>query len=164
VFSPLFQLTQGRAVPPLAVAAFLAACLAGPAALASPALTGLWLDQSGRAGIDIEPCGASVCGTILWLKEPLTDAGQPKTDIRNTDASLHSRKICGMTMLYGFVPDTDGGWKNGFIYDPASGKTYNSNIHLAPDGSLTVRGYVEFTFLGKTQTWTRPPGPLPKCS
>jgi uncharacterized protein (DUF2147 family) len=148
----------------LVLPALLAACFANGPAGATQALTGLWLDQSGRAAIDIEPCAASVCGTILWLKEPLTAAGQPKTDIYNTDASLKSRKICGMTMLYGFVPDADGGWKNGYIYDPASGKTYNSNIHLAPDGTLTVRGYWQYTFLGKTQTWTRPPAALPKCS
>lgn len=148
----------------LALPTFLAACLAAAPAIASQALTGLWLDQSGRAAIDIERCGTSVCGTILWLKEPLTPAGQPKTDIHNTDANLQSRKICGLTMLYGFVPDADGGWKNGFIYDPVSGKTYNANIHLAPDGTLAVRGYWQYTFLGKSQTWTRPPAPLPKCS
>jgi len=123
----------------------------------------MWIDESGKAGIDIEPCGASVCGTILWLREPLTISGKPKTDIHNAQASLQSRRICGMTMLYGFVPDADGGWKNGYIYDPASGKTYNSNIHLAPDGTLVVRGYLEFTFLGKTQTWTRAAPGLPKC-
>ncbi len=141
----------------------LAACLSAAPALAGQSLTGMWLDQSGRAGIDIEPCGASVCGTILWLKEPLTAAGQPKTDINNREAGLHSRKICGLTMLYGFVPDADGGWKNGYIYDPASGKTYNSNIHLAANGTLTVRGYYQYTFLGETQVWTRPRGDLPKC-
>ncbi len=118
----------------LALPTFLAACLAAAPAIASQALTGLWLDQSGRAAIDIERCGTSVCGTILWLKEPLTPAG------------------------------ADGGWKNGFIYDPVSGKTYNANIHLAPDGTLAVRGYWQYTFLGKSQTWTRPPAPLPKCS
>jgi uncharacterized protein (DUF2147 family) len=146
----------------------LAACLAAPWsaqwASAAPGLNGLWLDQAGRAAIDIEPCGASICGTIAWLKEPLTAEGKTKLDIHNTQESLQSRKICGLTMLYGFAPDGADGWKNGYIYDPSSGKTYNSSIHLAPDGTLTVRGYVEFSWLGKTQIWTRPAAALPKCT
>jgi uncharacterized protein (DUF2147 family) len=151
----------------LACLSLFVACLAMPvcsgASTAPAGVTGMWLDQSGRAGIDIEPCGTSVCGTILWLKEPMTAEGKPKLDIHNTQESLQNRKICGMTMLYSFVPDGDGGWKNGYIYDPASGKTYNANIHLAPDGTLSVRGYVTYTFLGKTQVWTRPQGALPRC-
>ncbi len=143
----------------------LGACLAAPQALAAgPGLTGMWLDQSGRAGIDIEPCGASVCGTILWLKEPLTAEGKTKLDIHNPQETLQGRKICGLTMLYNFVPDSDGGWKNGYIYDPATGKTYNSNIHLSADGTLSVRGYMTYTFLGQTQVWKRPPAALPRCS
>jgi uncharacterized protein (DUF2147 family) len=149
-----------RLVPP---ALLLAACLAPLPASAATGLNGPWLDQSGRAAIDIEPCSGSVCGTITWLKEPLTADGKPKLDIHNTQEAMQSRKICGLTMLYGFAPDGADGWKNGYIYDPATGKTYNSSIHLAPDGTLTVRGYVEFTWLGKTQVWTRPAAALPKC-
>jgi uncharacterized protein (DUF2147 family) len=149
-----------------AAMAVLAAWMAAPSAVAAApgSVNGVWLDQMGRAGIDIEPCGASVCGTIVWLKEPLNAQGQPKVDIHNATETLQSRRICGLTMLYGFVAGSDGGWKNGYIYDPSVGKTYNSNIQPAADGTLTVRGYLEFTFLGKTQVWTRPATPLPKCS
>ena len=143
-----------------AISAWLAALAP---AVASSSLTGLWLDQSGRAAIDIEPCGASVCGKIAWLKIPLNDKGQPKTDIHNDKPDLQARKICGLEMLYGFVADGEGGWKNGWIYDPSVGKTYNSNIHLTADGTLSVRGYIQFAFLGQTQIWTRPAGMLPKC-
>ncbi len=136
--------------------------LAGPAS-ASPSLTGMWLDESGRAGIDIEPCGTSVCGTIRWLKIPLDEQGAPKTDKHNPKPEMQARKICGLVMLYGFTPDGEGGWKSGWIYDPASGKTYNSNIHLAPDGTLAVRGYIQYAFLGQTQTWTKPSSDLPQC-
>lgn len=132
-------------------------------AAAAPTLTGLWLDQAGRAAIDIEPCGASVCGKIAWLKAPLTEKGQPKTDIHNDKPELQARRICGLEMLYGFVPDGEGGWKNGWIYDPSVGKTYNSNIHVTAEGTLSVRGYIQFAFLGETQIWTRAAGDLPKC-
>ncbi len=149
--------------PRLAALALSLAAFGAPS-LAAPSLTGLWLDQSGRAGIDIEPCGAALCGKITWLKMPLTPQGAPKTDINNPEPSLQPRKICGLTMLYGFAPDGAGGWKDGYIYDPTNGKTYNANLRLAADGTLAVRGYLEFTFMGKTQTWTRPPQPLPNCT
>lgn len=147
----------------LGALSLLAACLSAPAASAAPGLMGLWLDQAGRAAIDIEPCSGSLCGTIVWLKEPLAADGKPKTDINNTEASRQSRKICGLVMVYGFAPDGADGWKNGYIYDPSVGKTYNANIHLSPDGTLKVRGYLQYTWLGQTQVWTRPAGALPAC-
>jgi uncharacterized protein (DUF2147 family) len=150
---------------PFALAGLLASLPASPAAAAQTGVDGLWLDEAGRAAIDIEPCqGNSVCGTIVWLKEPLNPQGKPKTDIHNQREELQTRKICGMMMLYGFSPDGSGGWKEGYIYDPSSGKTYNSQFHLKEDGTLYVRGYVGYSFLGQTQIWTRPAGDLGRCS
>jgi uncharacterized protein (DUF2147 family) len=148
-----------------ALAGWLATLHAVPALAAPAGTTGLWLDQAGRAAIDIEPCqGNSVCGTIVWLKEPLNGEGKPKIDIHNQRPELQTRKVCGLMMLYGFSPDGSGGWKEGYIYDPSSGKTYNSQFHLKEDGTLYVRGYIGYSFLGQTQIWTRPSGELVRCS
>ncbi len=144
---------------------FLALTLASAplAAQAAAPLTGVWLDESGRAGIDIEPCGDSVCGRISWLKVPLNDKGEPKVDIHNPQPELQGRKICGLEMLSGFAPDGSGGWEKGLIYDPATGKTYKSNMHVMENGNLSVRGYVGIPLFGQSQTWTRPAAQLPKC-
>jgi len=116
------------------------------------------------AGITIAPCGEKLCGTITWLKAPLNAEGKPKTDIHNTDATLQARPICGLPMLGDFVAgDTAGAWTGGFIYDPEKGETYKSNMHLQPDGTLVVRGYIGISWLGRSQVWTRPPAPLPHC-
>jgi len=128
-----------------------------------PAPLGWWLDPTGRAGILIAPCGTQLCGHIDWLKHPLTPQGQPKTDIHNPDASLHSRPICGLPMVWGFVPDNGGGWAGGWIYDPEAGKTYKSIMHVQADGSLRVRGYIGIPLLGRSEVWTRPPAPLTRC-
>jgi uncharacterized protein (DUF2147 family) len=153
------------AISRLGLLAVIATLYTQPAASAPTGVNGLWLDGSGRAAIDIEPCqGNSVCGSILWLKEPLNAQGQPKIDIHNQRPEMQTRKICGLMMLYGFSPDGSGGWKDGYIYDPASGKTYNSQFHLKEDGTLYVRGYVGYSFLGQTQIWTRPTGELPHCT
>jgi len=78
----------------LAAGALTAWCLGAPAAHAQ-SLTGWWLDQSGRAGILISPCGGStLCGSIDWLRTPLNAVGQKKTDIHNTNAALRPRLLC----------------------------------------------------------------------
>jgi uncharacterized protein (DUF2147 family) len=141
-----------------------AASLAGPGARAADAgATGMWVTADGRAAVDIEPCAAKLCGTIAWLKAPLNDQGKPKTDIHNSDASLTTRPLCGLKLLWDFAPDGDGAWSGGQIYDAEHGDTYNSNMHIQPDGTLLVRGYVGISLFGKSQVWTRPSAPLAHC-
>jgi uncharacterized protein (DUF2147 family) len=153
----------------------LIACFAGAglvvlsaAAVASDAASGngavgTWLDQTGKAGITIAPCGAKLCGTITWLRAPLDAQGKPKTDIHNTNGTLTTRPICGLQILGNFVPDGANAWTGGFIYDPEKGETYDSNMHLKPDGTLAVRGYVGISLLGRSEIWTRPAQALAHC-
>ena len=139
------------------------ASLAPAAMAANQGVTGAWLVEDGKATVDIEPCGASVCGTIAWMKNPLNDAGKPKTDIHNSDPAQQDRKLCGMQILWGFSKDSDGAWSGGQIYDAEHGKTYSSNIHVQDDGTLSLRGYIGLSIFGKSQVWTRPAAPLPHC-
>jgi uncharacterized protein (DUF2147 family) len=158
------QVSSSGIRPKLLFFAFLAVfCLALPVAGRAQAVQGWWLDQSGRAGIFIAPCGDKLCGRIEWLKTPLTPAGQKKTDIHNPDPALQGRPICGLELLWGFVPDGSGGWTGGWVYDPEAGKTYTSVMHLKSDGSLSVRGYIGIPLLGRSTIWTRPVGALPRC-
>jgi uncharacterized protein (DUF2147 family) len=141
-------------------------CFITPAAQAesAPAPLGWWLDQTGTGGILIAPCGAKLCGNIEWLKTPLNAQGQPKTDTLNPDPAQQSRLLCGLPILWNFIPDNSGGWTGGFVYDPKSGKTYTSNMHVQADGSLSIRGYIGIPLLGRSAVWTRPPEPLPHCT
>ena len=141
-------------------------CLGTQAARADTAPTGWWLDASGKAGILIAPCGQQLCGSIEWLRAPLDKAGKPKTDIHNSSAALQSRPLCGLAMLGGFTPDAggDGGWQGGWIYDPSTGNTYKSVMHVAPDGTLHVRGYIGIPLLGRSEIMTRPSAPLTPCT
>ena len=34
--------------------------------------TGVWLTQKGDAHVRVAPCGGALCGTIVWLREPLS--------------------------------------------------------------------------------------------
>ena len=46
-------------------------------------------------------------------------------------------------------------WDNGKLYDPKKGKTYSGMITLKDANTLDLRGYVGFSFLGRSSTWTR---------
>jgi uncharacterized protein (DUF2147 family) len=134
------------------------------AAKADNGVEGWWVDQTGKAGIIIAPCGASLCGTIKWLREPLDPAGKPKTDIHNPNVALRSRGVCGLAILGNFTSDGSGGYTGGWVYDPDSGNTYKSHMHVAADGKLHVRGYIGISLLGRTEIMTRPAAPLPPCA
>ena len=127
-------------------------------------VTGWWIDQTGKAGILISPCGNELCGKIEWLRQPLDSAGKPKADIHNPDAADRSRLICGLTMLGGFTEAQNGSWKGGWIYDPDSGNTYKSKMHVGADGKLHIRGYIGIPLIGRTEVMTRPATPLKNCA
>lgn len=143
-------------------------CAAGPALAqqmsASQGVMGWWLDQTGKAGILISQCGSKLCGKIEWLKKPLNENGTPVLDIHNDNAALRSRKVCDLTMLGNFTTDGHNAWHGGWIYDPASGNTYKSVMHLGADGRLHVRGYIGIPLFGRSEIWTRPTAKLTLCS
>lgn len=68
---------------------------------------------------------------------------------------LKNKPVKGMVILWG-VRRKGNVWEGGQILDPASGKVYS--VKLTPvDGGrkLDVRGFMGFSLLGRTQTWTR---------
>jgi len=44
-------------------------------------------------------------------------------------------------------------WDGGKIVDPAKGKVYKCKVSLDGNDKLLVRGYIGFSFIGRTQTW-----------
>jgi len=133
-------------------------------AATTQAVYGWWLTTDGKAAINIAPCGTQLCGKVEWLKEPLDpNTGKPKTDIHNPDATLRPRQVCDLTMLGNFTPNADGSWGGGWIYDPASGNTYKSNMHVGDDGKLHVRGFIGVPLFGRSEIMTRPAAPLTAC-
>ncbi len=128
-------------------------------ALAQPAgLTpvGTWLTEDGRAKIRLERCGEGenrLCGFVAWMKDPLNDKGQPKTDIRNPDPAKRSRAALGMELMEGLQPEDDAHY-SGEIYNAENGKKYAVTLAVEKAEELEVKGCL-LKFLCGSQTWTR---------
>jgi uncharacterized protein (DUF2147 family) len=131
----------------------LALGFAAPASAASP--VGTWYAEGGAAQVAIEPCGAELCGRVVWLRAPFDEDGCDLRDRRNPDPALRGRKVEGLEVLRGLVPQADGTWAHGRIYDPASGKTYTCNLALDGNDRVRLRGYVGIPLFGRTATWIR---------
>lgn len=117
------------------------------------AIVGLWYNTEKTAQVEILKKGAEYIGKITWLKDQ-TPEGKPILDAQNSDPKLRTRPILGLSILDG-LKFSDGVWKNGEIYDPKNGKTYSCEVKLKSDKILEVKGYIGFSFVGRTVEWTR---------
>lgn len=111
--------------------------LATPAYAAAP-IAGRWYTDNRDSIIEIDQCGARMCGRVVRILKPTPD-GKPPIDSNNPDPSLRGRPILGMTLFQGF---SDGGseWTGGTLYDPRAGKAYKGKLVRTQDGKLKVTG------------------------
>ena len=63
------------------------------------------------------------------------------------------KPIEGMVIIWNMEPASETEWRGGKILDPTNGKLYKAKISLREDGKLEVRGFIGFSFLGRTQVW-----------
>ena len=119
------------------------------------AVLGKWLNVSGEGQIMIYKKGNEYFGKLVWLKSPNDEKGNPKLDIKNPEISLITRPVLGLEILKNFSYDGEGIWVDGSIYDPKTGKTYSCKMSMESSEKLDIRGFVGFSILGKTETWTR---------
>lgn len=116
---------------------------------------GYWLNQEKDAKIEIYKAkDGRFYGKIIWLKEPNRD-GKPKTDIHNPKENMRATPIMGLLILKSFNKDSDTDYEDGTIYDPKNGKTYSCNITVKDVNTLSIRGYIGISLIGRTTTWTR---------
>jgi uncharacterized protein (DUF2147 family) len=117
-------------------------------------ILGEWKTSGGSSIVEIYKCGEMYCGKISWLKKPYYEDGTAKIDKNNPEESKKDRKILGMDIVWDFKYKGKNKWYGGKIYDPDNGKTYSCNMTLHGN-ELKVRGYIGFSFIGRTTVWTR---------
>lgn len=116
-------------------------------------IKGTWLTEEGEARVNIEACGTQLCGKIVWLKQPTDAKGVALKDANNSDATLRSRPILGLTLLEMTGNGSDG-WK-GSLYDPNRGKTFSGTAKLKGGDKLVVEGCAVGGLICDDETWTR---------
>ena len=118
-------------------------------------IVGEWYNAEKDAVITLFEDNETVSGKITWMQLPNDDNGNPKTDPLNPDEKLKSRARMGMVMMSGFAYDEDNVWDDGELYDPKKGKTYSGMMTLKDKNTIDLRGYIGFSFIGRSSTWTR---------
>jgi uncharacterized protein (DUF2147 family) len=111
------------------------------AALADP-LEGLWQtakDDNGNSGlIEVVPCGAALCGTLIKAFGP-------------SGEEIASENV-GRQLIWDTVPDGEGQY-SGRVYSPDRDAEYASKLVLTGD-SLSVSG-CRLGFCREGGVWTR---------
>lgn len=132
------------------------------AAHAAPDVSGLWLNGDGDAAIAVQPCGAALCGTLVWLRDPTDANGQPLRDSKNPDTTKRSQPLCGLP-IFGGAKAAGTAWEDGWIYDPEEGRRYSLSLEAGEGDTLALTGYVGLKALGRTEVWRRAPADLQRC-
>lgn len=117
---------------------------AGSAIAQSPP-EGVWLDHTGRGAVEIRPCGANLCGHIVWLE-----------DKANTS-------LCGTKIIGDLRKTKSGTWDNGWIYDPERQSRFDVELTPLKSGKLRVLGYAGVKFLSETMIWQPAPADMQRC-
>jgi uncharacterized protein (DUF2147 family) len=119
-------------------------------------ILGIWLNEDQDGKVQIYNEKGKYSGKLVWLKNPLDEkTGKPKLDKENSDSELKKRPLKGVVLMNGFEFKGNGEWENGKIYDPKNGKTYSCYLKLESPERLKVRGYIGFSWVGRTTYWTR---------
>jgi len=136
----------------LALIASLPLMLAATCAASAGDISGVWLTSDGDAHVRIAPCGANMCGNLVWTQPP--KPGEATTDVNNPDPSKRSHPLLGLTVAVDFRPSaSDPNKFDGQFYNPDNGKMYKGSISSSGPDTLRVEGCL--LIFCRTQTWTR---------
>ena len=119
----------------LRVGVFAAILFTSVASAQTQDANGLWTRDDGAARIQFSPCGAALCGVIVWLKSPASKAHvgqQVFFDMTRTDQSIWTGKA----------------------FNPDDGKTYSGKMVLSGK-KLKTSGCVLGGLICKTVAWQR---------
>ncbi|MCC7005991.1 MAG: DUF2147 domain-containing protein [Ottowia sp.] len=79
----------------------------------------------------------------------------PETICTQCSDKFHNQPIIGMTFLWGLKKEGNE-YQGGHILDPKNGRIYKANITMEDGGKkLKVRGFIGFSFIGRSQVWLR---------
>lgn len=142
-------------VAALMVMAFLSMAVS-PSAGSSGVPDGIWLVDPNSA-VQLFDCEGLLCGRVAWLRNVQDRAGQIQRDKYNPDPALRPRLVCGLTILWGLRPEGTSRWRDGWLYNPDDGGTYNVSAELRSSEVIEARIYKVLPIFGTTKTLLKIP-------
>ena len=120
-------------------------------------IAGIWWNDEKTTKIKVELKDGKYIGTIVYMIPEKYVNGKPPLDDKNPDSKLQNRPVVGIQILEGLEYDAKKKeWKNGRIYDPKSGNTYDCYAWLEKPDLLKLKGFVAgMRFLGRSSEWYR---------
>ena len=141
----------------LVVLLLLGLCTLASVAQEADKIVGIWWNDEKTTKIEVKKEAGKYIGTIVYMIPEKYENGQPPKDDKNPDEKLQSRSLIGLQILEGFVFDAKKKeWKEGTIYDPKSGNTYDCYGWLENDELLKLKGFIGgIRWLGRSSEWYR---------
>lgn len=113
-------------------------------------------DETGqpKSIVEIFQDGDQIKGRVAQLINPT----EPDPKCKDCPGDKKDKPVTGLEIMWGLKESDKGEWSGGEILDPKKGKTYKCRLRLKDEGQkLEVRGFIGFSLLGRSQTWTREP-------
>lgn len=119
-------------------------------------ILGTWYNGERSSKIEIQKTrSGNYQGKIVWLAAPLDEEGNAKTDVKNPNRELRTRPLMNLVILTGLSYDRGNKYEGGRIYDPKSGNTYSCKAELKDNNTLSLRGFIGISLVGRTDVWRR---------
>lgn len=133
----------------MALGLILAIAAQVSAAAAPDGIEGLWRSPGGNSIVSIAPCGANLCGTVVWASAKA-----------KKDASKTTPELVGTPLLTALQQRSPGKW-HGRLFIPDRNMRVTAKIELAGSQQLKVSGCLAGKALCKSELWARAEEPLP---
>lgn len=117
---------------------------AANSAFGAEAPLGIWVDEDGRGAVEVRMCGNTLCGFVVWVRDP------------------KDRHGCGQQLM-GNVMKTSSGWDYGWIASPDDGQKYSVALEPLSRNTVRVIGYAGSKLFSKSMIWTRVNGKIERC-
>jgi uncharacterized protein (DUF2147 family) len=107
----------------------------GASAARAEDAAGTWMREDGASKIQFASCGAALCGTVVWLKNP------------------NSKAHVGEKVFFDMARADQNSW-TGSAFNPEDGKTYSGKM-VVSGRKLRTSGCVLGGLICKSMNWTR---------